>query len=68
LTFRKDPKAKVKAPKKEKEERKGKKADKYVDDELDGEWQKITHKDDPSKPLFDPKTEITAKVSVHFNC
>lgn len=36
--------------------------EKIEDDDLDGEWQKITHKDDPTKPLFDPKAEISAKV------
>jgi hypothetical protein len=46
-------------------EKKTEKKEKIVDDDdLEGEWQKITHKDDPSKPLFDPKVEITVNVSI----
>lgn len=59
--FRKIPAAKDKT-KKVREKRDEKKVEKIEDDDLDGEWQKITHKDDPTKPLFDPKAEISAKV------
>ncbi|KAI6241205.1 Eukaryotic translation initiation factor 3 subunit C [Aphelenchoides fujianensis] len=35
------------------------------EDEEEGEWHRISHKDDPSKPLFDPKAEITTDVVVN---
>ncbi|KAI6178388.1 Eukaryotic translation initiation factor 3 subunit C [Aphelenchoides besseyi] len=34
------------------------------EDDNDGEWQKISHKDDPTKPLFDSKAEITTAAVV----
>ncbi|KAI6203077.1 Eukaryotic translation initiation factor 3 subunit C [Aphelenchoides besseyi] len=34
------------------------------EDDNDGEWQKISHKDDPNKPLFDSKAEITTAAVI----
>ena len=34
------------------------------EDDDEGEWHKISHKDDPTKPLFDAKVEITAPLVV----
>lgn len=62
--FRKEKTVKVK----EKEQRRNRETvKKYADtddEDKNEEWQKITHKDDPLKPLFMSKAEITGDVLV----
>jgi hypothetical protein len=62
-TFRKDKTTSKQKPEREIRQKKIKEQ-KIVEEEDDneGDWQKITHKDDPTKPLFDPKTEINVAV------